>query len=233
MVKRNWVFILTYLSAFSVVVLISSVISQSVTTSVWYSPIPDRSVYIIDAGHGGIDGGATSCTGVPESHINLQIALCLDDLLHLLGHQTKMIRNTDTSVYTEGKTIAAQKVSDLKNRVQAVNSTENGILVSIHQNTFSDDRYDGAQVFYGDEMGKALAVSMQNELQSVLYADHTRKAKKAQGIYLMENIEKPGVLIECGFISNPSDATKLSDTGYQKKLCCVIATVLNRYQANT
>ena len=125
--------LLIYLSSFAVVILICIAASQSVTTSVWNSPIPNRNVYIIDAGHGGIDGGATSCTGVLESHTNLEIAIRLNDLLHLLGHETLMIRYTDTSVYTEGKTIAAQKVSDLKNRVKTVNDTENAILVSIHQ----------------------------------------------------------------------------------------------------
>ena len=108
-----------------------------------------RNCVIIDAGHGGVDGGATSCNGVLESQLNLQIALRLEDLMHLVGVDTVMIRREDISVYTEGESIAAKKVSDLKERVRIVNSIENSVLISIHQNTFSDPRYSGSQVFYG------------------------------------------------------------------------------------
>ena len=94
--------------------------SQARTASVQTDPVQRLHTVIVDAGHGGIDGGATSCTSVLESKINLEIALCLNDLLTLLGHDTQMVRTTDTSVYTEGKTIAAQKVSDLKERVHQI-----------------------------------------------------------------------------------------------------------------
>ena len=97
----------------------------------------ERMCIIVDAGHGGVDGGTTSCTGVKESTINLEIALRLNDFLHLLGIDTKMVRTTDTSVYTNGETIAAKKVSDLKERVKIVESTPNSLLISIHQNFFS------------------------------------------------------------------------------------------------
>ena len=95
---------------------------RAVTAMTETAPIERRRVFVIDAGHGGMDGGATSCTGVLESQINLEIALRLDDLMHLLGHETVMIRTTDKSVYTQGDTIAAQKVSDLKQRVKIVNT---------------------------------------------------------------------------------------------------------------
>lgn len=101
---------------------------------------------VIDPGHGGEDGGAVSCTGKNESMFNLQISLRLNDLLHLLGYDTVMIRTTDTSVYTAGQTIAQKKVSDLKQRVRIVDRTYNPILVSIHQNTFPEGKYSGAQV---------------------------------------------------------------------------------------
>ena len=103
---------------------------------------------VIDAGHGGIDGGATSCTGSLESHINLEIATRLNDLLHLLGVNTHMIRNSDISVYTSGTSIAEKKASDLKERVRIINQTENAFLISIHQNYFPQNQYHGAQVFY-------------------------------------------------------------------------------------
>jgi N-acetylmuramoyl-L-alanine amidase len=100
------------------------------------APFESRRVVIIDAGHGGVDGGATSCTGVLESKFNLEIALKLNDLMHLLGIDTVMIRDTDCSVYTKGETIAQKKVSDLKERVRITNSIENALLISIHQNQF-------------------------------------------------------------------------------------------------
>ena len=188
---------------------------------------------IIDAGHGGIDGGATSCTGVLESEINLRIAVRLNDLLHYLGYRTVMIRTTDTSVYTQGSTIAAQKVSDLKERVRIVNETDNAILISIHQNTFSDSRYNGAQVFYAEnEDSRMIANALQANLTATVNQGSKRKIKKATGIYLMEHIACTGILIECGFLSNPEEEAKLRDPAYQQQLCCVIASTLSTDLSN-
>ena len=199
------------------------------TTTISQTIQPEhRYTIVIDAGHGGIDGGATSCSGVLESQINLQIALRLNDLMHFMGHETLMIRTTDKSVYTSGNTIAAQKISDLKQRVRIVNETENGILISIHQNIFSDGRYSGAQVFFApDEKSKELAIKLQTNLIQTLNPGSNRKSKKAEGIYLMEHIARPGILIECGFLSNIEEEAKLRSAEYQKRLCAVIATTLS------
>jgi len=185
-----------------------------------------RRCIVLDAGHGGIDGGAVSCTGAFESNINLEIALRLDDLFHLLGIDTVMIRRTDCSVYTSGDTIAAKKVSDLKERVRIVNSANNAMLVSIHQNNFLDSRYSGAQVFYGNSPGSdLLAKAMQDRFVDVLNPGSNRQAKKADGVYLMQHISCTGVLVECGFLSNPQEEAKLRSDDYQKKIACVIASV--------
>ena len=153
---------------------------QTTTTIAQPSKPTRRNTVVIDAGHGGIDGGATSCSGVLESQINLEIALRLNDLMHFLGHETLMIRTTDKSVYTSGNTIAAQKVSDLKQRVRIVNETEDGILISIHQNIFSDGRYSGAQVFFApDKESKELAIKLQTNLIQTLNPGSNRKSKKA------------------------------------------------------
>lgn len=189
---------------------------------------------VIDPGHGGIDGGATSCSGVHESQLNLEISLRLNDLFHLLGYETVMIRTTDESVYTEGTTIAAQKVSDLKERVRIVSETEGAILVSIHQNTFSDSQYSGAQVFYdGQGKGSALAKMLQSQMIASLNRGSRRSEKKASGVYLMEKIDCPGVLVECGFLSNPEEEAKLRSEAYQQKLCCVIVSTVSCYLQNT
>ena len=121
--------------------------SRAITVWSENAPINGRKTIVIDAGHGGVDGGATSCTGVLESQFNLEIALKLRDFMHLLGIQTCMIRDTDCSVYTQGDTISQKKISDLRERVRLVNSIENCVLISIHQNHFSDSKYSGAQVF--------------------------------------------------------------------------------------
>ena len=184
---------------------------------------------IIDAGHGGEDGGATSCTGKLESVYNLEIARKLNDLMHLLGLHTKMVRTSDTSVYTQGNSIAEKKVSDLNYRVKLVNETENAILVSIHQNTFPDGQYRGAQVFYAPKgEGKDLAEQLQTALVQTLNPGSNRRSKRADGVYLMEHIQKTGVLVECGFLSNAEEEANLRSEDYQKKLVCVIAaTVFN------
>lgn len=185
---------------------------------------------IIDPGHGGVDGGATSCTGRLESAYNLEISLRLRDLFHLLGYQTKMTRTTDTSVYTKGDTIAQQKISDLKERVRICNETENALLLSIHQNNFSDSRYSGGQVFYpGTQRSEQLAKTIQATLKSTLNPLSRREAKQAKGIYLMEHIACVGVLIECGFLSNPEEEGKLSSPEYQKQLCCVIGSGVSKF----
>lgn len=213
--------------------LLSAIWSSKVTTVMSEkAPIPRRTCIIIDAGHGGEDGGAVSCTGVRESQINLEIALRLENLLHLLGYDTSMIRVTDRSVYTTGETIAARKVSDLKERVRIVNETECALLVSIHQNYFTDGKYHGAQVFYNNHaQSRGLAENMQSALVRHLNPGSNRNCKKANGIYVMEHATCPSVLIECGFLSNPEEEAKLRSSAYQKALSCVIATTLSQYIA--
>lgn len=182
---------------------------------------------ILDAGHGEPDGGAISCTGTPESEINLEIALKLESLFRFMGYKTKMTRNTDASIYTQGETIAQKKISDLKERVRIVNNTPGGVLLSIHQNTFTDEQYRGAQVFYAGTTGSnQLAEALQNRLVAELMPESSRKSKQSKGIYLMEHIQCQGVLIECGFISNPQEDALLRDEYYQKKLCGIIATTV-------
>ena len=223
-------FVLLYCGVFIGAVSLCQLASSSVTVLKESEPVQNRTVIIIDAGHGGIDGGATSCTGIPESHINLQISLRLNDLVRLLGFETKMIRKTDTSVYTEGNTIAAQKVSDLKQRVKMVNETKNAVLVSVHQNTFLDSRYSGAQVFYAnDDTSRELAKVMQADLISNLNPGSKRQCKSSDGIYLMQNIRRPGVLIECGFLSNPEEEANLQTAEYQKQIASVVATCISRF----
>ncbi len=208
--------------------------SRAVTVIAENTPLKRKHCFVIDAGHGGVDGGATSCTGRLESTYNLEIALRLKDLLCLLGFDTKMIRTEDISVYTKGDTIAQKKISDLKERVRIVNETENAVLLSIHQNNFSDSRYHGAQIFFaGSDKSKVLAQELQTSFAESINPGNRRQCKKGKGIYLMERITCPGVLIECGFLSNPEEEAKLRNPMYQKQLCGVIASTVSQYVSNT
>lgn len=226
-VKKFWpLYLMT--AVFFVLATIGT--EQAVSTIAENKPVPRDHMIVIDAGHGGLDGGATSCTGVLESQINLEIALKLNALCHLLGYETRMVRTSDISVYTEGNSIAAKKASDLRQRVRMVNDTDNAILISIHQNTFSDSRYSGAQVFYAPTQGsQMLAKLMQEMFITAVNPGSNRMEKSANNIYLMQHIQRCGVLIECGFLSNPQEEALLRSGEYQKKLCCVVVSALSAY----
>jgi len=208
--------------------------SRAVTVMSANAPVTDRKTVVIDAGHGGVDGGATSVSGVLESKFNLDIALKLRDVMGLLGINTVMIRETDCSVYTHGDTISQKKISDLKERVRIVNSTENAILVSIHQNHFSSSQYSGAQVFYAPTEGsREVASVVQDAFKHCLNPNSRRQIKKADGVYLMQHINCPGILIECGFLSNYQEEYLLRDTAYQQKICGIIACTVSSWLFNT
>lgn len=220
--------ILIYLFVIAVFLVIPLLGNRAVL--VYSESLQPKNYVVIDAGHGGIDSGAISCTGAYESHINLQIALKLQDLMHFLGIRTIMIRETDCSIHVEGDTIAAKKVSDIRERIRIVNTTPNALLVSIHQNNFQDARYSGAQVFYNSlSNSKILAENLQASFRNNLDAKNKRSTKKISGVYLMERINCPGVLIECGFLSNPTEEIKLQDSKYQNAICCIIACTISQY----
>lgn len=225
---------LLYILVMVGILVLAELASRAVTVMAELEPIDRKHCIVIDAGHGGEDGGAISCTGRPESGYNLDFALRLDDLMHLLGYDTRMIRTTDTAVYTKGETIAQKKASDLKERVRLVNETEGALLLSIHQNQFPDGRYSGAQVFFAPTQGsEALAKVLQANFTSSVNPGSRRECKKAGGIYLMEHITCTGILIECGFLSNPEEEYRLGTPEYQKKLCSVIAATVSHYLSNT
>lgn len=193
--------------------------------------LSDRPVTIvIDAGHGGEDGGAIGIGGTSESHINLSISLRLEQFLEFLGYQTEMIRKTDTAVYTDGTTLSEKKISDLKYRVETINNIDPAILISIHQNHFSEEKYSGAQVFYAaSEESKVLAETTQYYLRQCLDPENSRSCKKSESVYLMERVRCPGILVECGFLSNRNEEHLLNQPEYQKKIICAISCALKHY----
>lgn len=184
---------------------------------------------VIDPGHGGEDGGATGVAGTRESDLNLAVSLRLQALLRLFGHEPVMVRTTDTAVYSAGAgTISEKKVSDIHNRVRLVNDTPGALLVSIHQNFFTQGQYSGAQVFYADDAySRELAQQLQAQLRASLDPGNRREAKGAAGtVYLMNHIQTPGILVECGFLSNAAEEARLNTSAYQTRLAMTMAAVL-------
>ena len=181
---------------------------------------------ILDAGHGGEDGGAVSITGVPESQINLAIVLKLRDVLGLYGVDPVVLREEDISLHdSEAGTLREKKRSDLKNRVALVEEVEGGTLLSIHQNTYPGSRYHGTHVFYAPTEGsQKLAEHFQNSIKIALQPDNERAVKQIPDtVYIMNHVTCPAILIECGFLTNPGEEALLRDEDYQRKLSAVIA----------
>lgn len=176
---------------------------------------------VLDSGHGGEDGGATSQLGDLEKDINLDICITLEKLLKQGGYNTVMIRTTDTSVHDEdASTTRERKVSDIHNRVETANSSNNNILVSIHQNHFSESKYFGTQVFYSrnNPLSQILAENIRTAVTSLLQPENTRKCKESSDVYLLDNATVPAVIVECGFLSNPDEAYLLSKEDYRDNM---------------
>ena len=181
---------------------------------------------ILDAGHGGEDGGASTPAGQKESDINLAVVLKTRALMTFLGVEPQLTREADISLHSgEAETIRQKKVSDLKNRVALVEGTPNAILISVHHNHFTDPRYDGTQVFFsGGEDGRPWGEGAQELFRQVLDLSNDRKAKPMpDGIYLFEHISCPAILVECGFLSNGEEAALLVTDAYQKKVALGLA----------
>lgn len=192
-----------------------------------YSETPEYT-FVLDAGHGGEDGGALSAAGDKESDINLSVVLRLDQLMGFCGKKTVLVRSEDRSIHDpSADTLRAKKVSDLRNRVALVEGTERALLLSIHQNSYSDSRYSGAQVFYSAAPAtQTWGETAQEILRSVLNPENQRAAKPVPDtVYLLNHITCPGILVECGFLSNGEEAALLLTGAYQKLLALALTGV--------
>ncbi len=183
---------------------------------------------IIDAGHGGEDGGAVGVNSVIEKDINLEIALKLQEYFENNFYQVIMIRDEDEDLADENlDTISQRKESDLRNRLEIINNSEAAVVISIHQNYFTESKYSGTQVFYANEDSKSLAETIQSGVVSALQPDNTRLAKFESGKFLLNNSNKPMVIVECGFLSNYDETEKLLDSDYQADLAKAIFNAVN------
>ena len=176
---------------------------------------------IIDPGHGGLDGGAVSLTGVDESEINLAIALRLEALAALYGLPTEMTRRTMELDYpADANTIRAKKVADTRARVALINNAENAVVLSIHQNTYDGPNASGPQVLFAEtERSVEFAQIMQDALTVGLGLERPRTPTRVpRDVFLMNHINPPAILVECGFLSNPREEELLRTDVYQLKL---------------
>lgn len=183
-------------------------------------------VIYLDPGHGGEDGGTQSKNGLLEKDVNLAIALKLRDLLEASGYRVKMTREEDCSIGDNTlPTVRERKVSDIHSRLAQIEEEPNCILISIHQNYFEQSRYHGAQMFYSPnhEESAVIAEAIRQSVVTMLQPENTRENKEAtDSIYLLWHAETPAVLVECGFLSNEEEASKLGETSYQEQMAFCI-----------
>lgn len=178
-------------------------------------------VLVIDAGHGGFDGGAIAVNGVRESDVNLAIALKLEALAAFCGQRTVMTR-TDDSRRTD--LLSYSEHEDLVYRAQVANQIPNAVLISIHQNFYPTSQPYGAQVLYANNNESAmLARQTQSNLVSALQPENRRLAEPApKSLFLTANVDGPVILVECGFLSNTNEMEKLMTDSYQTSLAAVL-----------
>lgn len=224
------VFIPTFVMVFLINSFSSSKLVQSTTNGTY------RTV-IIDAGHGGEDGGAVGVGGVVEKDINLPIAMKTAESLKKSGYDVILTRDGDYAVYSEeAKTLREKKVSDIHNRFAIIEDSGDCLFVSIHMNHYDSPYVCGAQTFYSgnNPESKKLAESVQSAVKTLVQPENERVVKKAtSSIYLLYYAEVPAIMVECGFISNENEAAKLKTSAYQDQIASAICEGINHYCKGT
>ena len=183
-------------------------------------PVSNKTI-VLDAGHGIPDEGAESANGVSEASINLKITKKVQLLLEQSGCKVILTRSDENGIYNlNSKTLREMKVSDIKNRVEIGNSSSADAFISIHLNKIPQSQYYGWQTFFkaNDEKSEELAKSLQEELNSSIQKENKREALKISGKYIIDHVEIPIAIVECGFLSNPEEEKLLQDDNYQSKL---------------
>lgn len=213
------------ITAVLVVVLSLAVLSTAVTMGYKYITVSasykNRNTVILDAGHGGFDGGAVASDGTVEKEINLKITLAAAKFLRQSGFNVILTRENDVSTDdVETEKISTRKKSDLKNRLNLMKDYKDAVFVSIHLNKFTTSAANGSQVFYSrSEESKRLGDCIQKSIVAKLQPENTRVNKLAtSSTYLLYNATVPSVLVECGFLSNKAELEKLKDKDYQNKM---------------
>jgi N-acetylmuramoyl-L-alanine amidase len=199
---------------------------------------PSSYTVVLDAGHGGEDGGAVSAGGIMEKELNLQITRKVAALLRAAGVNVVLTREGDRLLYDRTQNYQGRKKAlDLAARRAIAEKTENCVFVSIHMNAYPLSQYRGLQVWYSPNHphSRALAECLQTKVQESLQPENDRRIKAAtSSIYLLHHLECPAILVECGFLSNPEEAEKLSSPAYQRQLAFVLAlSILQAQRTNS
>jgi len=195
------------------------------------TPITNKTI-VLDAGHGLPDEGAVGFTGTTEQAINLEIVLKLQKLMEQSGAKVILTRSDENGIYSADSTsIRNKKISDIKNREYIVDNSSADIFVSIHLNKYEESKYSGWQTFYQSKIdnSKMLATNIQTELNNNINENNGRAPMAIKGVYLMEHIQIPGVVVECGFISNPEEEQLLKQETHQSKLAWGIYAGIQKY----
>lgn len=236
--KRKKIYLCLIVAALSLAFVLVLFTAANESGKMIMAPVQKKQerVYIIDAGHGGEDGGAVGFGNTVEKELNLSIALKLNDIMHSLGFKTLLTRSEDVMTCDEGlKTQRQRKVSDIHNRLDLLEKTENAVLISIHQNSYQSNTSSGTQVFYSGNNDESLrlAETVQSTVINLLQNNNKRMVKKAgTSIYLLYYAKKPAVLVECGFITSPADCEKLKSDSYQNELAFAIACSVINFERN-
>ena len=195
------------------------------------------STVIIDAGHGGEDGGASSKSGLVEKDINLELAFMLKEKLEAEGVRVILTRDTDRLLYDRNVNYQGRKKKlDMAARLDIINNAEDCIFISLHMNAFSDSRYSGLQVWYSDQHpdSQNLANQIQSDIKTNLQPNNNRKTKSAgTSIYLLSNSSCPAVLVECGFLSNAAEAKLFESAEYKNSLATQLSASIIQFLGNS
>ncbi|WP_227938856.1 N-acetylmuramoyl-L-alanine amidase CwlD [Alkalihalobacillus deserti] len=219
--------------ALGVVVLLFIIQYQFVSNDSWTTwnlPLSGK-VIVVDPGHGGIDGGALSKSGILEKEVTLLISEQLRDYLQEAGALVLMTREDDHDLANaDTRKVRQRKNEDLRRRVEIVNDSDADLFVSLHLNAIPSPKWSGAQTFYNRAMpeNEELARFVQDEVRRNL-ENTTRQAKPIHNLFLLKNANIPGVLIEAGFLSNPTEAELLQTEKYQQKVAAAIYQGILRY----
>ncbi len=221
---RLYAVLFSFLLTFAALVSVVS-ICLSDQVSMPAGAFAEERIFVLDAGHGGEDCGTIGQNGVYEKDLNFEITMELGRQLTDMGCVVVYTRTEDKLLYNEAENIKGlRKIYDLKNRVKIAEAYPSATFISVHMNSFSDPQYSGLQVFYSKnhESSYSLAVAVQGQVKEKLQPQNKRSIRAGDGLYLMENLSCPAVLIECGFLSNPGECEKLCEKEYQKQLCFAI-----------
>lgn len=194
--------------------------------------VTDRPVIVLDAGHGGLDSGAVGKSGVLEKDVNLSVVKHLQKLLELSGFKTVLTRSEDVSIYDPGvEGIRNQKLSDMDNRLEIIQSYPDSVFLCIHQNNYTDPQYFGGQMFYNNNNpdNRTLAQIMQNRFAQLQPGNDREIKLSGDELFLLKSNPNPSLMIECGFLSNPEEEAKLATDEYQQKLAFTIYSGLLEY----